>query len=268
MMEFYTGRLPAGFKYVGQDNYCIYDLEAEKQTPYSYLYSDSATSCIIVIAIGESMKNGHKTVCMAHLSRLQRFDAFFQLMTKTLKQGVYLYAQGANPVSDSTTQTSTQNVIILMQNLQSIINANSAYFATLSISVGQGNPNCGWGTYGVSVDAASADYLQPTNRYYELSNTDRCTAQGVQTLFCVYGLKTMNIHPEQLFILHNTDELEFPKNEIKTLVDRAIADDFTQICDMTDDEILTKYSSTPQYEAAWFCATMREAAEFANNYYK
>lgn len=42
--------LPKGFYYVAQDNYYIANLnEPDKNNPEKYLYSDSATSCIIII---------------------------------------------------------------------------------------------------------------------------------------------------------------------------------------------------------------------------
>ena len=75
-MHMYTGKVPKGLLYVAQDNYCFVNPE---KTDLTYLYSDSATSCIIMIVVGVS-KQGEPLVGMSHLSKKVRYEAFFQMV--------------------------------------------------------------------------------------------------------------------------------------------------------------------------------------------
>jgi len=83
---------PEGFLYVGQDNYYI----GTNDSDIKYLYSDSATSCIIVIIEGTN-KHGEPIVALTHLSRLERFKTFFNLVESHFYGEISVFAQGANP---------------------------------------------------------------------------------------------------------------------------------------------------------------------------
>lgn len=277
-MEVFRGRLPTSFKYAAQDNICYYNVVKELPQKCSYLYADSATSCIIVIVIGIDKKTKELSICMAHLSRKTRFEKFFEFVFENMDKNAHIYAQGANPCSFEGETASTDNVNTLMRliellNTQSQKIYNSPFFSALTISVGQGDPNKGWGCYGVSTNPKDADYLAPSSRYYQLNPSDRNSAEGVQTLFCMFGedadrKNKFEYKPEIQAYLHDSFQLEFASEEIDAFANRADAENFQEAADMTDEQILKKYSSTPDYEPAWFCDTMREAAAFVKNYMK
>ena len=67
-----TSILPEGFYYVSQDNYYIANLNSpDPGRPEKYLYSDSATSCIIMIVEGKD-KSNNPIVALCHASRPDR----------------------------------------------------------------------------------------------------------------------------------------------------------------------------------------------------
>ncbi|MCP3977364.1 MAG: hypothetical protein GY720_22975 [bacterium] len=95
-----------------------------------------------------------------------------------------------------------------------------------------------------------------SNRPFDLTLEQRDPTGGAQTLFAVFGMK---IYPPVW--LWNSD-CTFDRETISRLVDAANRDDWTKILDMTDEEILRTYSSTPQWEVPWFVATLKESAHF------
>jgi len=130
------------------------------------------------------------------------------------------------------------------------------YIKSVTLSLGMGEPRENdRGGYGIDLTAMTV-----SNQRFDLTLEDRDPTGGQQTIFCVFGLKG-----EPKIHLHNT-LTPFSKEEVDVLVIKAKADNWGEIESMTDKDILDKYSSTPQYEAPWFCDTMRESSNYVNNY--
>ena len=256
-----TTDLPRGFHYVSQDNYCLVRLD---DTDKRYLYSDSATSCIIVVIDGRDAAD-QDIVMLTHLSRKLRYDYFFNLVGAHFVGPVHVWAQGANP---SLAEASNDNVHTLMgwmtsHSLDSFEGAAPTakpgwWVEQVTLSLGQGNPNDDHrDDYGVDLTN-----LIVSNRPFELTLEQRDPTGGVQTLFAVFGLK---IYPPVW--LWNSDRT-FDDATISRLVNAANQDDWTRILKMTDKEILETYSSTPQWEISWFVATLKESARFVDKWNK
>ena len=261
--------LPEGFYYIGQDNYYIVNLNApNSKYPEKYLYSDSATSCIIVVVEGKDADN-NPIVALSHLSRPERFEAFFEIVAKNFSGAVSIFAQGANPPfpaykSGEYTYTSLINSQIVINwvnnNIyvpQSNVPVPTWYIEQCTFSLGLGDPQQDdRGCYGIDLETMTV-----SNQRFILTDEQRDPTGGVQTLFCVFGLQIGS----QKIVLHKADE-DFTFNQIKLLVLKAKENNWTDILYMTKDEVLNKYSSTPKYEAPWFFATMRQSAEYVKNY--
>jgi hypothetical protein len=259
-----TADVPEGFYYVSQDNYYIANLnQPNPNRPEKHLYSDSATSCIIIIIEGKD-KDSNPIVATTHLSREQRFLDFFNLAGQTFYGPASVFAQGANPPF---ADASIQNTATLLKwvnennkahydNCPPDLMKPNWYINQLTLSLGQGDPlvddrSC----YGIDLET-----MMVSNQYFALTDQQRDPTGGVQTLFCVFGLK---IVPPA--VLHQADQ-DFPKSQVDLLVQKAKENGWENILYMTKDEVLNKYSSTPQYEVPWFFSTLRESALFVKNY--
>ena len=266
--------LPEGFYYVGQDNYYIANLNApNRKHPGKYLFSDSATSCIIVIVEGKDRYH-NPIVAISHLSRKDRFLYFFEIVDDTFVGKASVFAQGANPPS---AKASIENVQTLLTWVTESIcpddfdrkkddkpkcpdiaakKGKKWWIDQLTLAVGQGNPQIDdRGCYGIDLSTMTV-----TNQRYVMTNLQRDPTGGIQTLFCVFGLKV-----EPKIVLHKAGE-PFSQDEISRLVTKANEENWTDILYMTRDEVLEKYSSTPQEEAPWFYSTLRESALYVKNH--
>lgn len=260
---------PEDFLYIGQDNYYIVPTDGNLK----YLYSDSATSCIIVIVEGKD-KDGQAIVALTHLSRVERFNTFFNYIETLFVGEVSVFAQGANPsqlTNNPSDTTSLRNENSLLswvvshtstdknENVEippSSVYKHNFYIESLTLSLGIGDPQEGdKGCYGI--DLAT---MIVSNKRLDLKLKDRDPSGGLQTLFCVFGLKVLpQIH------LHYALS-DFTKESIDALVAKAKEKKWQNIATMSDDEILNQYSSTPKYESPWFCDTMRESSNYVINY--
>lgn len=246
------------FYYVAQDNYLFYRMSYLGQ----HLYCDSATSCIVLIVIGDIAVKGNATVLISHLSRPGRFRAFFDLVEGNFLQGsgISIYASGANPPepckkSDGTYDYTACNNVLQVSEWVSGLSKKGIKVNQLSMSFGQGDPS----VYENNLDCfgvVTKPVLKISNDRIKLTGNDRDPTGGLQTLFCIYG------SPNK--IRKQSDN--FAKNEQDTLVSLAKDDDFQRAVNMTDEEILKGYSSTPDFEVPWFAETIRTAAEFVVNY--
>lgn len=253
--------LPEGFYYVSQDNFYIANLNKPNPSlPEKYLYSDSATSCIIIVVEGKD-KDSNPIVALTHLSREQRFLDFFRLVGQTFCGPASVFAQGANPpFADASVQNTATLLKWINENNKAICPSGQKpvwYIDQLTLSLGLGDPlqedrSC----YGIDLTTMTV-----SNQCFTLTDKQHDPTGGVQTLFCVFGLK---VAPP--IVLHKAD-LPFPKSQVDLLVQKAKENKWEDILYMTKDEVMSKYSSTPQYEVPWFYSSLRQSATFVKNYH-
>jgi hypothetical protein len=253
--------IPDGFFYVNQDNYCIVNKDSFP-SDHRYLYSDSATSCIILVISGKDIYEDNITI-LTHLSRAMRFEYFFKYVCGNLVGPVKLWAQGGNPPQE---EASLRSINILIKwlnshNLGELEKGNSGeetswFIEQASLSVGQGDPlKENRGTFGIDMTNRVV-----SNKGFDLTLKQRDPTGGIQTLFAVFGMK---IWPTiWLWNAHKP----FPKELVDQLVLKARDTAWVNILEMDHEEVLKKYSSTPQYEPEWFVPTLRQSAEFVKNY--
>jgi hypothetical protein len=248
-MNIFTGNLPQGFRYVPQDNYLLCKPDT---AGLDYLYADSATSCIIVIVTGENA-DGDTLIAVSHLSCEVRFKAFFELIERSFKGYIKVHAAGANPPWE---KECIKNARTFMQWVASLSHAR------FTVALGSGLPNSGFGAYGINVLRGSPCYLEVSNKYFHIPDDRlRDPEDGANILFCKLGLRT----GLPSLILRDTD-VPFTEAEKAALVAEAEKQNWSDVLAMTDEEILEKYSTTPQYEPAWFAGSIRRAAEFIREY--
>ena len=238
------------FFYVSQDNYYIADLDSSRNIAY---YCDSATSCIIIIAVSGDKKKA----TISHLSRSGRFKKYFELVEKSFgdDKNVHIYAAGANPPEDETAQNNAKQVSEWISDMK-----NKGW--TADISFGKGNPSVyenNLDCYGLHCDESGN--ITVNNDRIELTMSQRDPDNGLQTLFCVYGDKDTIREQTSKFSESEIDDLvEKARNDEKKRLDEAV--------DMSDYDILHHFSSTPDYEVPWFCESIRMAGIFVKNYKK
>ncbi len=243
--------------YVSQDNYYIADLTG-KNVVY---YCDSATSCIVIISIGFSEDYGKKIALISHLSRPGRFEKYFSMVETLFTGDVAIYASGANP-PEPCLKADGKYDYTAVRNAKQVsewVESGRVQVKQASLKFGQGNPaiyNNNLDCYSLSCDK-TGNYKVSNDRIY-LTNEQRDPTGGVQTLFCIYA------DPAEI-----RDQKEnFTESEIAELVQCAHDKNLEQAAEMTDKEILSTYSSTPEYEVPWFCDTIRQAGLFVKNYMK
>lgn len=266
-----TDKLPEGFFYIGQDNYYI---ARGDNGPGNrrYLYSDSATSCVIVIIEG-SDPAGNPLVALSHLSRPERFRAFFDIVSENFSGGVSVYAQGGNPPERSYRKdslrgtfkydyTSLRNSNLIVEwiaaNTDAVMKKRGLkwYIDQATVSLGTGDPQLqNRGCLGIDLET-----MIVSNQSFVLKPEDRDPDEGIQTLFCVFGL---DLKPQM--VLQKAGE-EFSEKQVMALVTKAKSNGWLDILDMSEEEILHRCSSTPDDEVPWFCEAMIKAAEFVKNY--
>ncbi|MCL1876586.1 hypothetical protein FWF74_00885 [Candidatus Saccharibacteria bacterium] len=243
------------FCYVSQDNYLFCRPETDK---LGYIYSDSATSCIILVVVGKD-KAGETLVALAHLSQKARFEAFFEMIEREFAGGVAIYAQGANPASEA-----VENANILSNWIAEKTRHSNDQTATSEmfieqcmIALGLSDSDAGFGQYGVNVDPRAANYLKVSNKYFEITPEIRDPEGGVQTLFCIFGM------PE--LVLHDA-KIPFTAQEKDMLIEKARKANWTKLLEYKKDELLQKCSTTPDFEPAWFCDALIESAKLVRDY--
>lgn len=260
--------MPEGFYYISQDNYYIANLnEPDARNPAKHLYADSATSCIIAVVEGKD-KDNNPIVALSHMSRPERFQRFFDIVGETFKGEASLFAQGANPpqpavkdgVSTYAALQNSQFLISWANDHVFIPSGTSAppdwHFSQTTFSLGLGDPQVeDRGCYGIDLGT-----MEVSNQRFNLTPEDRDPTGGLQTLFCVFGLK---VEPKIVLPLSTSS---FTTEQINLLVGAANKADWTSILNMTKDEVLNKYSSTPQYEVPWFFESLRASATYVKNY--
>jgi len=246
-----------GFYYVAQDNYYLARLNApQPERPVNYLYSDGATSCLILIVTGRDLQH-HPIVALAHLSCPERLAQFFDLVEEQFVGAVMLFAQGANPPTAEAARANAQAVREWVQHHRRSCQRHADWhLARVSLALGTGRPqetrdSC----YGIDLNT-----LAVSQRPWLLTETQRDPTGGVQTLFAVFGLQMSPPMP-----LHNAAE-PFSPAQIARLVQTARAANWPAVLTLTDAEILYACSSTPADEPPWFVATIRASARYVQYY--
>jgi hypothetical protein len=254
---------PEGFLYVSQANYAFVPMY--QKTGVRYLYSDSATSCIIVIGIGTNLQ-GQQYTSLAHLDSPDCIQAYFDTILDNNYYGtVSIYAQGANPPEDPCSQ---QNAAKLKECLD--IRKKAGYSWTPDIQhlgLGEGDPRVkDRGDYGISI---APEVPIVSTQPFNLELLDRDSTGGVQTLFCI--MRRQMTPPIQI----RDEQTTFDKSLIDQLVKiaatyRKTPNDpttaFTYIINLTSEEVCNTWSTTPQYEAPWFADELKQACCFTRVY--
>jgi len=243
------------FKYVDQGNYVIIPLYNPQGI--STIYSDSATSCIIVVALG-TLKTGMNGVSVAHLDSPECINNFFELLKEKYSSNLQIYAQGANPEKNSVSQNNASA-------LKAALSAAGNLIVEQQLFLMEGNPREeNRGDWGINI--VDDDNTTVTNQPYTLELSDRDPTCGGQSIYCI--LRRQETPPVQL----RNALSPFTLNELVELVKLALAYQkdssdpktaFTNIINMQNEEILNTWSTTPEFEAPWFSDQLKQASCFA-----
>jgi len=243
------------FKYVDQGNYVIIPLDNPQGI--STIYSDSATSCIILVALG-TMTTGNNGVTVAHLDSPACINTFFELLKESFSSNVQIYAQGANPKDNSVSKDNATALKAALLTAGGLIVEQDLYLL-------EGDPrDDNRGDWGIIIE--DDDNAIVTNQPYTLELTDRDPTCGGQSIYCI--LRRQETPPEQL----RNALLPFTFNELIELVKLALTyykdssdskTAFTNIINMQNEEILETWSTTPEFEAPWFSDQLKQASCFA-----
>jgi hypothetical protein len=243
------------FKYVDQGNYII--IPFDNPQGISTIYSDSATSCIIVIAVG-ILISGKNGVSLAHLDSPECINKFVELLKGNYRSEVQIYAQGANPKDNTVSQKNASA-------LKDALKAAGSLIVEQQLFLLEGDPReNNRGDWGINLEGDNNATV--TNQPYILELTDRDPACGGQSIYCI--LRRQETPPVQL----RNALLPFTLNELVELVKLALVYQkdksdpktaFTNIINMQNKEILETWSTTPEYEAPWFSDQLKQASCFA-----
>lgn len=244
--------LPAGFFYVNQDNYC---LVRTRDSAHRYLYSDGATSCVIIILQGRDAE-GNDIALLAHVSNPNRIDALFRLVAATFVGPVAVWAQGANPPS---AEASVCNARILMRWLSKHAQPERAsgqgerpwFFDQVHLAIGHGDPVAEeLHAFGFDLERGAV-----SRRIVRLTPEQRDPTGGMQALFSMFGQQL-----EPRVLLWNAEE-PFPWPLQCSLVEAARKAHWERLVRMSDEEILYVCSTTPTCEVPWLAPALRASAE-------
>jgi hypothetical protein len=256
---------PDGFFYVDQANYALVPM-FQSSGP-RYLYSDSATSCIIVIGEGVNSQ-GQPIASLAHLDSPDCIKAYFNtVLDKTYVGQVYIYAQGANPHGD---ESSDANAKALTDCLGDRSTGSYPWTPNIQhLGLGEGDPRVkDRGDYGISI---APEVPIVSTQPFALELPDRDPTGGEQTLFCI-----MRRHLNPPIQLHDAQK-PFDPALIAQLVKIASTYQkdpndpktaYTYIINLTSEEVENTWSSTPQYEASWFSDELKQSCCYTRVYLK
>jgi hypothetical protein len=259
-----------GVYFAYQDNYLIAenDLKPGKKLK---LYADSATSCIIVIArhIPEGADENDITA-IAHLSCAERFERFFELLSEVFSgknKKIMLYAAGANPPAPIVTpgglvysafeNTVTLRKFIETHSLGTAGGDTTPIIIGNGLQLGLGDPsvmNNNFDCFGIEL---SSGEVSRDREYFTPSEKD--PTGGFQELFCKIGDGT-KIRPQT--VPFDNDE----KAALIKLAQESEKYDFVAAIDLSDEEILQKFSTTPGCEVPWFAETIRETGKLVRDF--
>lgn len=239
--------LPPACLYVSQDNYGLVRPEA---TGYRYLYSDSATSCVILALAGKG-PGGEALALLAHVSQPRRWQALFRMIDERFAGPVRVWARGANPGAAAASVSNTQELTRWLERHAAAPRGRDAapwHVARASLRLGEGDPR-DHHAYGLDLERRVA-----SERSFRLTPEQRDPTGGVQTLFSMFGASVPGCPP-----LWNAEE-PFPRSVQRALAATARRAGWTALARLRDQDILDVCSSTPAHELPWFAETMRMSA--------
>lgn len=255
-----TTPAPQGFFYVDQANYVV--VNPAKEPEKTYLYSDSATSCIIVIVCGQNAA-GDKLVSLSHVDSPDCITSYFtDVLDKNFAGNVSFYAQGANPPGN---ESAVENAAALKKNLSVKRNwqADDPQLYLL-----QGDPReANRGDFGI--DLTDPQKYVVSNQPFELELLDRDPTGGAQVVFCIMRRKMTP--PVQLW----DAKVPFSKDLVGKMVSMAAVyrkdpndpkTAYTYIINLQEEEVRDTWSSTPDYEAPWFSDELKQSSCYVRSY--
>ncbi|OJJ23346.1 hypothetical protein BKI52_03015 [marine bacterium AO1-C] len=251
--------LPSGLLYTPQDNYSLVELsDTKKEHQITHLYSDGATSCIILIVVGQQ-ETGNTQVGLAHLSKQESFETFFRLIEQRFRGNIAVYAQGANPPEENHgSDNRLTNERILREwvaDHSSSVSRQTLQITQQVLALGEGNP------LEANRDCLGIDLktLQVSNQRLPIT-TQRDEYNGLQTLYSLFGQEL------QTPLMLRSIAQPFTQEQITELVTLAFHYNWIDILEMSDEEMLYYFSTTPQYEVPWFCDSLRQSALYVQNH--
>jgi hypothetical protein len=242
-----------GFHYVDQGNYLTLPVTKDVLT----VYSDSATSCIIIVILATS-KSGETTVTLAHMDSPACITALFKVIKKQANSSLQIYAQGANPPDNKASKDNAKQFKVEIKALGKKVIEQSLFLL-------EGDPrkkNRGDFGFRLKSDGNAIVGSQP----YTLALTDRDPSCGGQSVYCIMRrqeqppiqIRNSGVpftHPELVELSAIAIEYRKDKSDPTTA--------FTNIVNMQNTDILNSWSTTPEYEAAWFSDQLKQGACFA-----
>lgn len=242
-----------GFFYIDQGNFQTFEL-----TPGQALtcYSDSATSCIITVVVANHANRN--TVTLAHLDSPACITAFFDVIKAQAADSYQVFAQGANPPDNDTSQLNANQLNVSVDALGSKVSK-----AELSLLTGDPQAN-NRGCFGFTLRADGSAVA--SNQPYTLELYQRDPTCGGQTVYCI--MRRQEHPPRQI----RDAGLPFTHQELVELASIAIqfrkdpndpSSAFTNIVNLQSEEIRQNWSTTPAYEAPWFSDQLKLGAAFA-----
>ena len=245
--------LPEGFLYVGQDNFYVGPRNSEWPR---CIYSDSATSCIILILEGYG-RDKQPLIALTHLSCAERFWAFSDIADQHFQGPVALFALGANPPGADSSKHNSRLLLDWIHRHQprrhaEIPRTSAWYFEQTTLALGFRVPEkersgC------AGIDAQTGIV---STQAYALTDAQRDSTGGVQTLFSIFGLML-----DPPLVLHDATQ-DFSSEEIEELIHAAKDAHWENIMQMDAGQIPNLFSSTPDDELPWFSDTIRASAEY------
>ena len=249
----------SNFYYVDQGNYQTFQLKDEPLT----IYSDSATSCIIVVVVAQ--KGEENTATIAHLDSPECIKKFFKIIEDRNADNYQIAAQGANPADNDTSKKNAAQ-------LKDSIEALGSKVTKTELSLLKGDPReHNRGHFGLIFDGNNEAVA--TNQPYRLELYQRDPLCGGQTVYSIirrHEQPPVRIrdagkpftHPELVELASIALTYHKPKDNKNKKSDNSRTA-FTNIVNLESEEILEIWSTTPKYEASWFSDQLKLGAAFA-----
>ena len=268
MMQFFSlqlgsrvvqDKLPADFFYLHQDHYILVN-PVQPEPGYKYLYTDSATSCIIAVAEGYNQA-GQASMLFTHLSYPYIFNLFLNLIGRNFAGGVDIYARGANPPHNEAAAVNCayfKELLNSFRQKQKALKPDTAtrpfFIAHTHLELGKGDP----GRNNRSCLGIDRQARCITDQAFLLSHEQREKTGNISTLFTLFS-STLKKAYKSMYSLWDA-RLPYPPALVRELVAAASVYDWQQILFLPDKAILEYFSTTPQYEPPWFIESIRRLA--------